>query len=207
MDYQKEKMAAAETCLNRLATRIVSRHWGKLLTQTKKKCAVHPSVLQDMLHSFGAHRRMMSILKLRRRKITQGASDARKMRIHAHNDILDKLRLHCLFFLERFVRDHEPNQDEMHKHKTLFLELLDAEAAQPQVTMKLRDAVLRLLAAMYRNNAELIKTALPEALVWRLAHLMQRSEKKQFYTHFFSVLCTLIQQVMTMSKMEPRCRE
>ena len=45
-----------------------------------------------------------------------------------------------------------------------------------------RDALLRLLSAMDKDNPELTRNAVPEALGWRLARLMQQSKQKQFCT-------------------------
>jgi hypothetical protein len=215
---RQEKLTATIQCIERLTSHSKVRQWGKLLSYatTKSlvptKSLVHPSIFQDLLHNFGAYRRIMSILRLRRREVMRGASAQRAERIRVHNHILGTLRRHCCIFLTRFVRHHELNQNAVHANLAFFLRLLDDEVAELQKVhldrstcelfplglpaedsehAKTRDALLRLLNAIYKNNGKLVQNELPESLVWRLARLMQHTTQMQLYTEFFSSMCSV----------------
>ena len=85
---------------------------------------VQPAVFQDMLRNFGAHVRVMRILRLRRRVITSSASPERVKRIVEHNRILSVLNQHCFAFLTKFLRHNPANQAVMHDDMKFFAALL-----------------------------------------------------------------------------------
>ena len=85
---------------------------------------MQPAVFQDMLRNFGAHVRVMRILRLRRRVITSSASPERVKRIVEHNRILSVLNQHCFAFLTKFLRHNPANQAVMHDDMKFFAALL-----------------------------------------------------------------------------------
>ena len=142
LNLRGEKLAAVVACLRALAAQVKHRgwvnHWGQMMNHKRPDDAaaaaaaiqqqgpIQPAVFQNMLRNFGAHLRVLAILRLRRRQHPAAgqASPERRARITEHNRILRVLRKECFTFLTKFARHHAVNQVSGHTRTYVLLSQL-----------------------------------------------------------------------------------